>query len=405
MKNKQLYFISMFIFMTVFTLAAIFDIQTPSHKSQNKATVSDKVVSTTGSTSEKSQNMKIQSFSNDSNNQQVTTAAAEKITSLPTTSPSPTPSPTPIATPTPKPKYSDIGISIAKDYVNIRKKASTTSETLGKLYRNSAAKILKTKDDWYYIESGSVKGYVKCELLKTGLSDRILINKYGTPIARVNVDGLNVREKAAMDSKKITTIYNDETYPVLSAKGDWVKIDLPDEKSNGYVKKEYVELEAVFKDAVSKQEEDKLKQIEAEKRLKKQTEIKHGAGINYTNNDLQLLTCLIQAEAGHQSYECKLAVANVVLNRVKLSHSSFESIVYSPGQFSVAQSGSLEKQINRFSQFDSQAELLSIKAAKDALNGTNNIGTRRYFHSYSAAVKKGYDKKSNAVKLGGLVFW
>jgi len=324
---------------------------------------------------------------------------------FPTIAPTSIPTPTPKVTVPPKQKYANIGISFAKDYVNIRMKPSTKSESVGKLYRNSAAEILKTKDGWFYVESGSVKGYIKCDLLKTGLSDDTLIKKYGTPMARVNVDGLNVRKDPDMDSKKITTIYQEETYRVLDTKGDWIKIDLEDEKINGYVKKEFVELEAEFKDAISKKQEEKILQLKAEKRIKNQTIIKHGNGFNYTDDDLKLLVCLIQAEAGHQSYECKLAVANVVLNRVKLHKASFTAIVYSPGQFSVAKSGSLQKQLNRFDHFSNQAELLTIKAVKDALAGSNNIGSRRFFHTYAAAVKKGYDKKSTAVKLGGLMFW
>lgn len=55
-------------------------------------------------------------------------------------------------------KYANIGISNAKDYVNIRKSANTDSEILGKLYRDSAATILSTEGEWYYVESGSVVG-------------------------------------------------------------------------------------------------------------------------------------------------------------------------------------------------------------------------------------------------------
>lgn len=423
----------MFVFMTVFSLAAIFDLQTPIHKSDYKATQSDKVVS---DTSDQDKKINIQSFSNDDNktgqgednpstfpneltsdknntDSNITDDTlitpplnTPEVTEAPTAAPPlPTSSPTPTPTQVPKQKYANLGISIAKDYVNIRKSPSTDSESLGKLYRNSAAEVIKTKGDWYYVESGTVKGYIKRELLKTGLSDDILIKKYGTPMVSVDVDGLNVRVEPSMDSKKITTVYKDETYPIISSKDDWYQIDLPDEKVNGYVKKEYVELEAEFKLAISKKQEEKVKQIKAEKRLKKETEVKHGSGVDYTKEDLKLLACLIQAEAGHQSYECKLAVANVVLNRVKLHKASFQSIIYAPGQFSVAKSGSLQKQLDRFDGFDSQAEQLTIKAAKDALAGSNNIGNRRYFHSYRAAVNKGYDKKDTAVKLGGLVFW
>ena len=72
-------------------------------------------------------------------------------------------------------QYFNIGISIADTYVNIRSDANTDSDIMGKLYRDSAAIILDTMEDWYYIESGSVKGYIKSKYLKTGISDDELI--------------------------------------------------------------------------------------------------------------------------------------------------------------------------------------------------------------------------------------
>lgn len=51
------------------------------------------------------------------------------------------PEPTPSATPKPKSEYDKIGISVAADYVNVRKKPNTDSKVLGKLYRGSAATI------------------------------------------------------------------------------------------------------------------------------------------------------------------------------------------------------------------------------------------------------------------------
>ena len=53
---------------------------------------------------------------------------------------------------------------------------------------------------------------------------------------------------------------------------------------------------------------------------------------SYTEDDLRLLACLVYAEAGNQPYEGMLAVANVVLNRVKssvYSHvNTIEEVIY-----------------------------------------------------------------------------
>lgn len=304
-------------------------------------------------------------------------------------------------------KFANIGISVAKDYVNIRKEPSTDEAVLGKLYRNSAVYILDTEDDWYYVESGSVKGYVKAEFIKTGIPDDELIEKYGTLTAIVDVDGLNVREDFTIDSRKLTVVYQNERYPVVEVKDDWVTINIEDDNIIGNVKAEMVNLDVTFKEAISKEEEQKILQLQAEARAKKETEVKYGDGFSYTNADIKLLACLIHAEAGGQSYEGKLAVANVVLNRVKSSRypNNIKSVIYQSSQFSVADSGSLQKQLDKYSNYTSKAQLLTIKAAKEALDGANNIGTRMYFHAYRVAAKKGYTSKSTSVKIGDHLFW
>jgi uncharacterized protein YgiM (DUF1202 family) len=304
-------------------------------------------------------------------------------------------------------KYANIGISIAKEYVNIRKKPSTDSESLGKLYSKSACTIIEVLDGWYYVESGSVTGYAKAEYIQTGIPADELIQKYGTQKVKVTADGLNVRKEPTTEAKRLTVIYTNEKYPVLEQVDDWYKIKIDDENIEGYVKSDFIEIMVTFKEAVSKAEEARLLELKAEERAKKETVIKYRADFSYTADELKLLSCLVHAEAGNQSYEGKLAVANIVLNRVKSSKypNTIKAVIYQPGQFSVAKSGSLQKQLDIYDNYKSESQKLSIKAAKMALEGANNIGSRLYFHSYKAAVKKGYQNKSNCVKIEDHLFW
>ena len=314
--------------------------------------------------------------------------------------------------------YADIGISMANSYVNIRESATTDSNIVGKLHRDAAAKILDSIDDWYYIESGSVKGYLKAEYLKTGIPDEELVRDYGVLRISVNTDGLNVRKEPLIESQKLTVIYQNETYPVVDLLDEWAKINIDDDNVIGYVNREYVELLVDFEKAISKKEEEELirlqeeekerqRKIQEAERIKKETEIKKRDEVDYTTKELKLLACLVHAEAGNQSYEGKLAVANVVLNRMKSKKypNTIEAVIYQPGQFSVAKSGSLEKQLKNYENYSSKSQQLTIKATKAALSGDNNIGNRLYFNAYKAAIKKGYDKKKNAVKLEDHIFW
>ena len=303
--------------------------------------------------------------------------------------------------------YADIGISTASTYVNIRDKATIDSEINGKLYKDSAARILDMVGDWYYIESGSVKGYVKTDYIKTGIPDDELVENYGMHRVSISTEGLNVREKPDIEANKLTVVYKNEIYPVIDFYDEWLKVDITDDKVIGYVSREYVELLVDFEKAVSKEEEEELKKLQEEERIKKETEVKYREEVDYTQEELKLLACLVHAEAGNQSYNGKLAVANVVLNRVKSGKypNSIKAVIYQSGQFTVAKSGSLSKQLDKYEGYSTKSQQLTIKAAKSALSGANNIGSRLYFNSYKTAVNKGYNNKKTCIKIEDHLFW
>lgn len=92
----------------------------------------------------------------------------------------------------------------------------------------------------------------------------------------------------------------------------------------------------------------------------------------FTDDDLMLLAKITQVESGYQSYEGQLAVANVILNRVKDSRfpDSIKDVIYSGKQFPPAHNGLLDK---------SEPNASVLRAAKDALNGKNNVEDAVYF--------------------------
>lgn len=168
--------------------------------------------------------------------------------------PPPTTSATATATPKPESEYANVGISIAADYVNIRKKPNTEAEIVGKLYRGSAATISSTEGDWVYIRSGSVSGYIMKDYLAIGYSAEKLIDDFGTKWATVTTETLRVREEKSETCKILTLLPEDETYEVLREETDWVKIRV-DGDTTGYVAKPYVKISVQFKKAVSIEEE------------------------------------------------------------------------------------------------------------------------------------------------------
>jgi N-acetylmuramoyl-L-alanine amidase len=120
---------------------------------------------------------------------------------------------------------------------------------------------------------------------------------------------------------------------------------------------------------------------------KKTTEKK--ATVNYSKSDLRLLSALIYCEAGGESYNGKLAVGIVVMNRVRASAfpDSVKSVIYQKYQFGPVRNGALNKALSEYDsgKFTSSREKECIKAAKEALSGIKSItvsGKSKGFGSY-----------------------
>lgn len=153
-------------------------------------------------------------------------------------------------------KFQNTGISIAKDYVNIRKSPNTDSKIKGKLYRGAAAKIIKTKGKWVKIKSGNVTGYIRKDYLAIGRKAAKVADKFGKTYAVVKkgTDTLNVREKKSTEADILKQIGDGDSYVVKSEGSEWVKIKLSGSET-GYVSKDYVSTKFRFKKAVSIKEE------------------------------------------------------------------------------------------------------------------------------------------------------
>ena len=197
-------------------------------------------------------------------------------TAVSSATPEPTQAATATATPKPESEYANVGISIAADYVN--------AEIVGKLYRGSAATIMKTEGDWVYIKSGSVSGYIMKDYLAIGYSAEKLIDQFGTKYVTVTTDTLKVREKMNTDCTVLTLLAQDETYEVEKVEDQWVKITVDDDTS-GYVSKDYVKVSVKFKKAVSIEEErEEQRRKEAAEAAERQQQRQVKAAANDDND-------------------------------------------------------------------------------------------------------------------------
>ena len=99
-----------------------------------------------------------------------------------------------------------------------------------------------------------------------------------------------------------------------------------------------------------------------------------------SNQDLNLLSRLVYAESRGEPYSGQVAVASVVLNRVKSSSfpNSVAGVIYQTGAFSVVSDG----------QINLSPDTTAKKAAQDAINGWDpSYGAIYYFNPNTATSK------------------
>lgn len=123
---------------------------------------------------------------------------------------------------------------------------------------------------------------------------------------------------------------------------------------------------------------------------------------SYTSDDLFWLARIIEAEAGGEPYNGKVAVGNVVLNRV--NSSEFPNTIYAVifdyhehiPQFSPVAEGTI---YNNPSQE-------SMQAARDALNGARPVGNSTYFFNPDKAAGTWIvQNKTYVMRIGGHTFY
>jgi cell wall-associated NlpC family hydrolase/SH3-like domain-containing protein len=166
--------------------------------------------------------------------------------------------------------YSNITFANVSSYINIRDAASEKGEILGKLYSNSVAYILDETGDWYRIASGSVTGYVKKELLTSGKEAKQMAIQSARRIATVTTTLLKVRKEAKKTSDVVKLVPNGEELDVVNEYKDWVEVELADDVV-GYVSPDYIDIQVVFDEAVSLEEEQERLEEEERAVLDEQT--------------------------------------------------------------------------------------------------------------------------------------
>ena len=190
--------------------------------------------------------------------------------------------------------YAAEAVALTDSYIEVKAGADEDAETVGRLYDYSLVYVDETGTEWTKITSGNVTGYVKNAQLCFGQEAQAVM-----------------QESEEQDKELVA----------------------------GYTLEEAEEKEA-------REEEERIAEEEAERKAEEEAAktkqalssvgTTYGSSVDASDEEVWLLACIIDWEAGSESYEGKLAVANVVLNRVKSGKwgSSITSVIYAPKQFS-----------------------------------------------------------------------
>lgn len=265
------------------------------------------------------------------------------------------------------------------DTLNVRAAATTESDLVGKMYPGCVGDIVGVEGEWTQITSGNVSGYVKTEFILTGKDAEPLAEEYGKNIGTVTGDILRVRRETSTDSEAIAMLVKDDQVFVTETLEGWYGV-LVNESWEGYVAAEYLSVEYQLDTAITIEEEQEriAAALEAQRELEAAQNIGNSVAVATTQqaptqvsyDDAYLLACLVSMEAGAEPYEGQLAVANVVLNRLRSGYygSTISDVIYARGQFPSVNGSVMIGYLNNGPLPQAQ------QAANEALAGVNNIG-------------------------------
>lgn len=287
---------------------------------------------------------------------------------------------------------SDLVMADVQMALNVRAEATEDSEKVGLLYKDCGGRILEQKDGWTKIESGDLIGWASNEYLLFDEEAEALASEVGNLIVTIDTETLRVRQEPNTDSEILGLLSQDDALNVIEVIDDeWISVEFDSDVA--YVSAEYVDIDFHIDEgetmAVIKKREEEAE--EARKKALADT----NAAIIAEEDDLRLLAALIQCEAGSETYEGKLAVGAVVMNRVRSGAypNTISGVIYASGQFTPAMNGKVAKVY-----YNGNVSESCYQAARDAMAGATNVGDATHFRRAASTTHEG-------ILIDNQIFW
>ena len=243
---------------------------------------------------------------------------------------------------------SGIGVIDAKDMLDIHAEANTASAVIGQVMEDGHVAILAKYNDWVQIQAGEIEGWVPAEnLVETEISNEEAVAANEQVIAERTGETASEDEFFAEEE-----VQQDETAALQAEASEAAQNEIEEVQAA----EEAARIEAEAQQAALAAQTAQTAAISAE--------------------ELKLLANIIYCEAGSESYVGKVAVGNVIMNRVKSASqpNTITEVVYAKGQFSPVRNGSLQRALS-----SDKADAACYQAAIEALAGAQPVGGKLFF--------------------------
>ena len=289
---------------------------------------------------------------------------------------------------------SGIGVIDAKDMLDIHAEANTASAVVGQVMEDGHVAILAKYNDWVQIQAGEIAGWVPAEnLVETEISneeavaanEQVIAERTGATASEDEFfaeEEVQQDETAALQAEASEAAQN-EIEEVQTAE-EAARIEA-EAQAKADEEAARIEAEAQAKaaeeaarlaaEAQAKAAAEEAARIEAEaQQAALAAQAAQTAAISA--EELKLLANIIYCEAGSESYVGKVAVGNVIMNRVKSASqpNTITEVVYAKGQFSPVRNGSLQRALS-----SDKADAACYQAAIEALAGAQPVGGKLFF--------------------------
>ena len=306
---------------------------------------------------------------------------------------------------------SGIGVIDAKDMLDIHAEANTASAVIGQVMEDGHVAILTKYNDWVQIQAGEIAGWVPAEnLVETEISneeavaanEQVIAERTGATASEDEFfaeEEVQQDETAALQAEaseaaqnEIEEVQTAEEAAQLEAEAQAKAAEeaarLEAEAQAKAAAEEAARLEA---EAQAKAAAEEAARLEAEAQAKAAAEeaarlaaeaqqaalaAQAAQTAAVSAEELKLLANIIYCEAGSESYVGKVAVGNVIMNRVKSASqpNTITEVVYAKGQFSPVRNGSLQRALS-----SDKADAACYQAAIEALAGAQPVGGKLFF--------------------------